>query len=128
MKKHRDFKIDKTKKRDDSPVRSIPTVHSHHTHDQRIRWLLRENRDMYKEHLTASFFVSVAKLKYNGKRKVSTNLKEHKAIKEAEALWKECLEMENVIWDLEIENWKQTERYQQDPEPYFGFFEDEYEH
>ena len=36
--------------------------------------------------------------------------------------------MENVIWDLEIENWKQTERYQQDPEPYFGFFEYEYEH
>ena len=128
MKKHRDFKIDKTKKRDDSNVRSIPTVHSHHTHDQRIRWLLWENRDMYANHLTASFFVSIAKLKYNGKRKVSINLKEHKAIKEAETLWKECLEMADVVWDLELENWKQTEKYQQDPEPYFGFFEDEHEH
>ena len=83
---------------------------------------------MYKEHLTASLFLSIARLKHAGNQKVSTNLKEHKAIKEAEALWKECLEMENITWDLEIENWKQTERYQQDPEPYFGFFEDEYEH
>ena len=123
--KHRDFEIDKTKKRDDSNVRSIPTVHSHHTHDQRIRWLLMENREMYKEHLTASFFVSIAKLKYNGKRKVSINLKEHKAIKEAETLWKECLEMADVVWDLELENWKQTEKYQQDPEPYFGFYEED---
>ena len=128
MKKHRDFEIDKTKKRDDSNVRSIPTVHSHHTHDQRIRWLLMENREMYKEQLTASFFLSVAKLKYNGKRKVSTNLKEHKAIKEAEALWKDCLDMESVTWELERKNWEQTERYQKGKEPYFGFYEDEYEH
>ena len=124
MKKHRDFKIDKTKKRDDSPVRSIPTVHSHHTHDQRIRWLLWENRDMYKEHLTASLFLSIARLKHAGNRKVSTNLKEHKAIKEAEGLWKECLEMESITWDLERKNWEQTERYQKGTEPYFGFFEE----
>ncbi len=29
---------------------------------------------------------------------------------------------------IEIENWKQTERYQKGTEPYYGFFEDEYEH
>jgi len=128
MKKHRDFKIDKTKKRNDSPVRSIPTVHSHHTHDQRIRWLLWENRDMYKEHLTASLFLSIARLKHAGNQKVSTNLKEHKAIKEAERLWKECLEMESAIYALQRENWEQTQKYQKGTEPYYGFFEDEYEH
>ena len=128
MKKHRDFEIDKTKKRDDSNVRSIPTVHSHHTHDQRIRWLLWENRDMYKEHLTASLFLSIARLKHAGNRKVSINLKEHKAIKEAEALWKECRAMERTTRELERKNWEQTERYQKGKEPYFGFFEDEYEH
>ena len=128
MKKHRDFKIDKTKKRNDSPVRSIPTVHSHHTHDQRIRWLLNENREMYTEHLTADLFLSIARLKHAGNQKVSTNLKEHKAIKEAERLWKECLEMESAIYALERENWEQTQRYQKGTEPYYGFFEDEYEH
>jgi|LWDU01.1.fsa_nt_gi hypothetical protein len=29
---------------------------------------------------------------------------------------------------IEIENWKQTERYQKGTETYYGFFEDEYEH
>jgi hypothetical protein len=83
---------------------------------------------MYKEHLTASLFLSIARLKHAGNRKVSTNLKEYKAIKEAEELWKECLEMESAIWALERENWELTQRYQKGTEPYFGFFEDEYEH
>jgi len=124
MKKHRDFEIDKTKKRDDSPLRWESTVHCNTTHDQRIRWLLMENRIIYRDLITADLFVAIAKLKYNGKRKVSANLKEYKAIKEAEKLWEHCLEEEQNIWELEAKNWRQTEKYQKDTEPYFGVGED----
>jgi len=48
--------------------------------------------------------VAIAKLKYNGKRKASANLKEYKAIKEAEKLWEHCLEEEQNIWELEAKN------------------------
>ena len=68
--------------------------------------------------------VAIAKLKYNGKRKASANLKEYKAIKEAEKLWEHCLEEEQNIWELEANNWRQTEKYQKDTELYFGVGED----
>lgn len=121
----RDFKKDLTKKRDDSPLRWISTVHCNTTHDQRVRWLLMENRRMYSEIITADLFLAIARLKHTGKQKVSTNLKEFKAIKEAEELWKSCLEEENKIMDLELQNWRHTERYQKDTELYFGVGEEE---
>ena len=104
-----DFRRNHNKKRDDSPLRWKATVHCTTTHDQRIRWLFMENRSMYIDLLSADLFVAVAKLKYNGKRKVATNLQEYKTIKEAEVLWKECVEEENNITTLEVQNWRRTE-------------------
>ena len=104
----KDFEKDLTERRNDSPLRWIANVHHTTTHNERIRWLLYENRHMYSEIITAKLFKGIAELKYKGKRKVFTNLKEYKAIKEAFALWQPALEEEERILDLELQNWRHT--------------------
>ena len=60
----KDFKKELTKRRDDSPLRWIANVHHTTTHNERIRWLLYENRHMYGELITAKLFKGIAELKY----------------------------------------------------------------
>ena len=106
----KDFEKDLNKKRDDSPLRWRATVHCSTTHKERIHWLRFENEYMFGDLLTAKLFVNIATLKYNSKEKVFTNLKEYKAIKEAEEMWQYCLEEKQRIWDIERKEWQEEKK------------------
>ena len=105
-----DFKKDLNKKRDDSPLRWPATVYCNTTHKDRISWLRFENEYMFGDLLTAKLFVDIVTLKYNAQRKVFTNLEEYKAIKKAEEMWQYCLDEQQRISDLGLEEWREEQK------------------
>ena len=105
-----DFKKDLNKKRDDSPLRWRATVYCNTTHKDRISWLRFENEYMFGDLLTAKLFVDIVTLKYNAKRKVFTNLEEYKAIRKAEEMWQYCLDEQQRISDLGLEEWREEQK------------------
>tara|TARA_B110000444_G_C18782463_1_gene568149 strand:+ start:618 stop:1037 length:420 start_codon:yes stop_codon:yes gene_type:complete len=95
----------------DSPLRYPMNVHMTDTHERRIDWLYFENYQMCEQYITAQLLYSLAKLKYKDKEKKHIDLKSFRAIKDAQALWKEVNffgELYSSIW---VESMKDSYKY-----------------
>ena len=104
--KNKDFKVDKSKKRSDSPdspLRYPMHVHMTENHHRRIEWLYYENYKICEEYISAKLLYAISKLKHKQKEKLPVNLKEYKAIEEALSLWDEV----NCFRDYYSKTWRE---------------------
>ena len=108
--KNKTLKKDLSKRRhdsNDSPLRFPTNIHWIDTHERRIDWLYFENYQICQQYLTAKLLYAIAKLKRKQKGKEYIHLQEHKAIKDALALWDEVNYYEqqyNDDWMSSLDN------------------------
>ena len=100
-----DFPKELTKKREDSSLRWPANVYHTTTHNDRISWLLFENKALF-ENLGISLFVKIATLKYTLKRKNHVSTKEQEELQRALFLWKDIINHEDYMTELELSHWK----------------------